>query len=240
MNVFVLGASGRLGTLITRELEENQIAWDKLSRDDLLSQATFLKKIAKHDKVIFIDVSLKEGTDSISKYLLDLLNENYPLQVLGFLTGVTDLLNETEEKLKSLALKIPVARLDNFSDGVFLLENIFKAKTPMGKTVLELIRALGYDIGIYEAHHKNKLDKPSGTAKHLQGILDLPNEKMASLRVGSLIGEHHIVMSRECEELRISHIAYERRLFAIAAVKYLKKMWELNGEAGYYDKTLLV
>ena len=44
MNVFVLGASGRLGTLITRELEENQIAWDKLSRDDLLSQATFLKK----------------------------------------------------------------------------------------------------------------------------------------------------------------------------------------------------
>lgn len=240
MNVFVLGASGRLGTLITHELEENNIAWQKLSRHDLKSQATFLKRISDFKKVIFIDVSLKEGTDSLSKCLLQIDNKKSSAQVLGLLTGVTDLLQRTEQNLESLSLKIPVARLDNFSDGVFLLENIFKAKTPLGITVIELIKALGYDVGIFEAHHKNKRDKPSGTAKHLQSILGLSQEKMASLRVGSIIGEHHVVMSRDCEELRISHIAYERRVFAIAAVTFLKKMWALNGKAGYYDKALLV
>ena len=129
--------------------------------------------------------------------------------------GTTGQSSEEEELIKMLTKICPVDRRTNFSRGIGALNEI----APFAMNMLE-----GCDIGIEEIHHNKKIDSPSGTAKTLCNILDIPYEKATSHRLGSMFGQHKIYFALEDEVLEITHTAYSKKIFAMGAIEAGKKM----------------
>ncbi len=82
----------------------------------------------------------------------------------------------------------------------------------------------GCDIGIEEIHHNKKIDSPSGTAKTLCDILELPYDKAVSQRLGTMFGQHKIYFALKDEMIEIVHTAYSKKIFAIGAIEAGKRM----------------
>ena len=98
----------------------------------------------------------------------------------------------------------------NFSLGV-------NALMAIAKQASELLS--GYDAEVVETHHNQKKDAPSGTAKRIGNVLGIGSEKIHSLRVGQVFGEHEIVFAANNEVVRISHAALSRACFASGALR---------------------
>jgi 4-hydroxy-tetrahydrodipicolinate reductase len=141
-----------------------------------------------------------------------------------------------------------IVKSGNMSLGVNLL----------GALVRQAARALGpdFDIEILEMHHRHKVDAPSGTAlllgeqaAHGRGI-DLAEHSVrsrdghtgprpegsigfATLRGGSVIGEHEVVFAGEGERIVLSHIAENRTIFARGAVR--AALWARGRKPGLFS-----
>jgi 4-hydroxy-tetrahydrodipicolinate reductase len=149
------------------------------------------------------------------------------------LIGTTGLEERHHAAIDSAALAIPVLQTFNTSLGVTLLTHL----------VREATARLGpdWDIEVLEMHHRMKVDAPSGTALQLaraaaegRGIaLDMHSERgrdgstgpraegaigFASLRGGTVAGDHSVILAGEHERLTLSHIAEDRSIFARGAV----------------------
>jgi 4-hydroxy-tetrahydrodipicolinate reductase len=147
-------------------------------------------------------------------------------------TGTTGLDAAQVAALRDAATTIPVWYARNMSTGVSLLQRILP----------EITRALaGYDIELVEAHHRHKVDAPSGTALMLaEAILSGLGERethpfvhgreghaprqpgeigIHAIRGGGNTGEHTVVFASDEEEVRISHRAYSRSVFAAGAIR---------------------
>jgi 4-hydroxy-tetrahydrodipicolinate reductase len=133
--------------------------------------------------------------------------------------------------LRGLAETVPVWYARNMSAGVSLLQRILP----------EVTRALaGFDIEVLEAHHRHKVDAPSGTALMLAeailaGLATNPSsfvhgrEGVAprdageigfhAIRGGGNPGEHTVLFASDQEEVRISHRAFSRQVFAAGAIR---------------------
>jgi 4-hydroxy-tetrahydrodipicolinate reductase len=145
------------------------------------------------------------------------------------------------------AEKIPVLQTGNTSLGVTLLAHLVReAASRLGED---------WDIEIAESHHRMKVDAPSGTALLLgeaaakgRGI-DLANHSargrdgitgarrvgdigFASLRGGSVAGDHSVLFLGESERLSLSHLAEDRSIFARGAVRAAQ--WLIGRSAGRY------
>jgi 4-hydroxy-tetrahydrodipicolinate reductase len=162
--------------------------------------------------------------------------------------GTTGLTAVQEREIAGYAKKIPIVRSGNMSLGVNLLAAL----------VEEAARKLcdDYDIEILEAHHRDKVDAPSGTALLLgraaaagRGI-DLDKRSVyrrdgqagarkagdigfASLRGGGIVGEHSVIFAGSQEVLTLSHSAIDRGLFAKGAVAAAK--WAIGKAPGLYS-----
>jgi len=161
--------------------------------------------------------------------------------------GTTGLAEEHFVMLAEAAKVIPVLQSGNFSLGVTL----------MAYLVREAAARLGteWDIEVLEMHHRLKVDAPSGTAKLLgetaadaRGI-DLAanmesgrhgqtgarregNIGFATLRGGTVAGEHSVIFAGPEERLTLSHSAENRMIFARGAVK--AACWLIGKPAGRY------
>ena len=158
----------------------------------------------------------------------------------------TGLSEEQLAAVKEAATKIPVFFSSNMSLGVAVLAALTKkAAAVLGDT---------YDIEIVEMHHNQKLDAPSGTALMLAdaakaGLAFEPEyvtdrytrrqkrEKkeigIASLRGGTVVGEHSVLFAGEQEVITLSHSAQSRSVFAggaLAAARFL-----IGKPAGLYN-----
>ena len=105
-----------------------------------------------------------------------------------------------------------------------------------------------FDIEMTEAHHRNKIDAPSGTVKFLaeqiakQENLSISLNRtskrednelgIASIRGGSVFGEHTVHFMGEFEEISITHKALSRSLFAKGALTLGR--WLMSKSAGQY------
>ena len=144
---------------------------------------------------------------------------------------------------------IPIVRAGNFSLGVNMLMGL----------VEQAARALGpeaYDIEIFEAHHRRKVDAPAGTALMLgqaaaagrgvdlaevsrrgrDGITGprVPGEiGFTVMRGGGIVGEHSVSFVSEDETLTLSHSARSRGLFAGGALAAAR--WVAGQTPGEYD-----
>lgn len=116
----------------------------------------------------------------------------------------------------------------NFSVGVAAFAAIVAAATRALKS------APGFDAHLVETHHTAKKDAPSGTAATLGKLAsaewgrDIP---ITSIRTGSVPGTHEFVFDAPFEQIRIEHLARDRRVFADGAL--LAAKW-LIGKAGMF------
>jgi len=161
--------------------------------------------------------------------------------------GTTGISAEDEERIAAAGRHCVTVKSGNMSLGVNLVQQL----------VREAARALDedFDIEVVEMHHKHKVDAPSGTALMLgraaaegRGI-DLDSRSVrvrdgqtgprpvgaigfATLRGGSVVGEHSVVLAGEGERIVISHIAQDRSIFARGAVK--AALWARGRKPGFY------
>ena len=119
----------------------------------------------------------------------------------------------------------------NFSLGVNVFERIVERAAAL------LARVPGFDAHIVETHHSAKKDAPSGTAATLQktaaaawgGGREIP---ITSVRTGSVPGNHEFICDAPFEQIRLEHIARDRRVFAEGAL--VAAAW-LIGRHGVYS-----
>lgn len=139
----------------------------------------------------------------------------------------------------------PVARAVRESDGAMFWAPNFSLGVNVFWRACEhaarlLAGAEGIAPHILETHHAAKLDAPSGTALELQrrvasalGDTEVP---VTSVRVGSVPGTHELVFDGTFEQLRIEHVARDRRVFAegaLRAAEWLAGRWR-QGARGVF------
>ena len=147
------------------------------------------------------------------------------------------------------ARAVAIVRAGNFSLGVNMLMGLVEqAARRLGPD--------GYDIEIFEAHHRRKVDAPSGTAlmlgeaaargrnveldkvaRHARDGITGPRPTgeigFSVMRGGGVIGEHSVTFAADEEILTLSHSARDRGLFARGAVAAAR--WVAGRPAGEYD-----
>ncbi|MEP1206940.1 MAG: 4-hydroxy-tetrahydrodipicolinate reductase [Rhizobiaceae bacterium] len=163
--------------------------------------------------------------------------------------GTTGCSDEDEAKFSAAARHARIVKSGNMSLGVNLLAVLVRQAA-------KALAATDFDIEVVEMHHKHKIDAPSGTAlllgeaaatgrnvnlhEHAVKVRDGitgPREAgsigFATLRGGSVIGEHSVMFAGEGETIEITHRATDRLLFARGAVK--AALWAHDKKAGRYD-----
>lgn len=163
--------------------------------------------------------------------------------------GSTGLSPEQDTEILKAAETVAIVRSGNFSLGVNILIGLVE------HAALRL-DARDWDIEITEAHHRRKVDAPSGTALMLGEAAasgrneDLDDVRAApwdgitgaresgkigfsSIRAGGIIGDHTVLFASDDEVLTLSHSAIDRSLFARGAVA--AAAWVRNRKPGLYD-----
>lgn len=156
---------------------------------------------------VVIDVTSPEGLSSLLPRL-----SGQPLVI-----GTTGAL--PQDAIASYGQHAAVAIVPNFSVGVPLLTAL----------VEQAAAALppGWDIEVVEAHHNQKKDAPSGTARRLMHAITQATgtEPPAhSLRVGDTFGEHTVWLCGPGERLELKHVATRREVFAIGALRWAAQL----------------
>ena len=132
--------------------------------------------------------------------------------------GTTGLSEEDKGKIKEASANIPIVLSPNMSVGVNLLFKLVEDATKiLGKE---------YEISILEAHHAEKKDAPSGTAKEMERIAKSINPDsdiaVSSVREGEIVGEHTITFESDTDLLERTHSAKTRDIFAKGALQAAK------------------
>ena len=235
MKVAVAGAGGKMGRAVI----------DAVQADKSLALASSFdigddvaKAIAASDVVV--DFTRPEGT---------LANLEHCLKAgKGMVIGTTGFSDSQRKAIADAAKRIPIVLSPNFAVGV---NAVFKlAETAAG------ILGDDYDIEIIEAHHRHKVDAPSGTALQLGQIIA---EKMKrslkkeakhgregdvgarpakeigfhAIRGGDIVGEHTVVFAGAGERVEVTVRSQSRATYAggaLRAVKFVK-----GKKNGLYD-----
>jgi len=208
IKISLLGFNGKLGSLIKNEISSN----DKYHFVEGIRRDISINEITD----VIVDVSSKEGTYNLIKYLLD-NNINKPL-----LIGTTGLEDGTIKLIKLYSIKNPVGLISNFSSGINKVNKLLQEINKLG---------LDWKFSMVEKHHSNKKDSPSGTAKSFINILNRECS-INSEREGDTIGFHQLKIENDDEEIIISHNAKSRSLFAKGSLNYIN--WIINKKQGLY------
>jgi 4-hydroxy-tetrahydrodipicolinate reductase len=162
--------------------------------------------------------------------------------------GTTGLSAADEAKIKDAANEAVIVKSGNMSLGVNLLAALTKR---VAKTLDQ-----SFDIEILEMHHNQKVDAPSGTALLLGNAaaegrgIDLETHKVmsrvgrtgarkagdigfATLRGGSVVGEHSVMFAGPAERLELVHKAEDRMIFARGALHAAQ--WARGQKPGLYS-----
>lgn len=166
----------------------------------------------------------------------------------GIVIGTTGFTVEEEEELLSAQSSAAMCKAANFSTGVNVCLNLLqKAAEILGDD---------YDVEVYEAHHRHKVDAPSGTALAMgqavadgldrdlrsvavygregqTGARDKETIGFATVRGGDVVGDHTVMFLGEGERVEITHKASSRMSFARGAVR--AAAWLQSQKPGLYE-----
>jgi 4-hydroxy-tetrahydrodipicolinate reductase len=165
---------------------------------------------------------------------------------VALMVGTTGLDAATQERLDAAAARIPILVSANTSLALnVLLDLVERAAGALPS---------GYDIEIFEAHHRHKVDAPSGTALVLgeaaargrgerlprpaaltgaqPGARGTGGIGFSVVRGGDVVGEHDVRFLGAGEQLRLTHVATDRAIFARGAVAAAG--WLVGRPAGRY------
>lgn len=256
--IAVLGAAGRMGravitavqanaqTSVTRAFERNGAAEVGRDAGELAGLDALGVTIGDQlnapapDYDVLIDFTRPEATLAALDACV--------AQGRGMVIGTTGFTQDQLSRIDDAAKQIAIVKAGNFSLGINLCMHL----------VEQAARTLGaaFDIEVIEAHHKHKVDAPSGTALMLgeaaaQGAgIDMSKDAVyerygqtgarpagsigfSTVRGGDVVGEHSVLFLGEGERVEITHKASSRMNFANGAVR--AAAWVAARKPGLYD-----
>jgi 4-hydroxy-tetrahydrodipicolinate reductase len=258
MRLIVAGAGGRMGRALTRVISDTPGAiltgaLEAPGSELLGKDAGMLAGLPENGVKLSADLwSLSANADGILDFTVPgatianvaIAAERGLIHVIG----TTGLSASDDAVIKSVTKRAIVVKSGNMSLGVNLLAALVK----------RVAQSLddSFDIEILEMHHKAKVDAPSGTAlllgeaaaegrkialdKHsargrdgLTGARKAGDIGFASLRGGSVTGDHSVIFAGPMERIELTHRAEDRTMFAQGAVK--AAMWARNQKPGFYS-----
>ena len=257
MRLIVVGAAGRMGRTLVRVIAETPGvtlagAIERAGAPETGDDSGALAGLKPNGVPIVADpLPVFANADGV-------LDFTVPAATLGFaelaaqarivhVIGTTGLSADDETKIAAAARHAVVVKSGNMSLGVNLLASL----------VRQAAKALDadFDIEVLEMHHRHKVDAPSGTALMLGRAaaegrnIDLSQHAVrvrdghtgarnrgaigfATLRGGSVVGEHSVIFAGEGETIELTHKASDRALFARGAVK--AALWGRDRKPGLY------
>ncbi len=258
INIGVIGAGGRMGRMLIEAIQDNpqtilSAAIERQGSSLVGADAGEVASIGRIDiKIVddlvaviddidvLIDFSLPEATEQN----MQICAEHKVAMVIGT-TGF----NEQQEQVLTEASKhIAIVYAGNYSTGVNLsLKLLGMAAKAFGNEA---------DVEIIEAHHKHKIDAPSGTAYMMAEAVaeargqDLKNVAVYgregqtgarkegtigihAIRGGEIIGDHTVMFIADGEVVEITHRARARMTFAAGAVR--ASTWIAQKKSGQYN-----
>jgi 4-hydroxy-tetrahydrodipicolinate reductase len=246
LNIAIAGCAGRMGrALIDAATQSGDRVVGGTERDASINvpgiRVAASAKDAAADAQIWIDFT----TPAATLTALDALRDT---PVRAAIIGTTGLSADEQARVDAHASRIAIVRSGNFSLGVNLLAALTEqAAQRLGKD---------WDIEIVEAHHRRKVDAPSGTALLLgDAAAKGRNVKLADVRLkphdgvtgprteggigfsvirgGGIFGEHDVKFAAEREVLTLSHQALDRAVFADGALAAAR--WAADKAPGLYS-----
>ena len=259
LKIVVTGASGRMGRTLIREIAQGSgitlcgalemeghpnLGLDSgslagMQPNGIRLTADPLTLLASAQAVVDFT------TPMVSTMLAELAAQARIVHVIGT-TGFDD---KAEARIAAAARHAVIVKSGNMSMGV----NLLAALTERAAKSLA-----DYDVEVLEMHHRNKVDAPSGTAlllgeaaargrgialgKHAvktrEGHTGARRDNdigFATLRGGSVVGEHSVILAGTGERITLSHSAEDRSIFAHGALTAAK--WGHGKKPGLYSMT---
>jgi len=257
IKIVIAGSGGRMG----RELLEGTIQADDLELHAALEHSDSVLVGRDAGELCGAAGGVKVSTDVAAALqgadvMIDFTRPEGTLQHLdlcvgmgvNMVVGTTGLTPQQKAKLGEAAQHIGIVFAPNMSVGVNLT---FKLLEIAAKVLSE-----GYDIEIIEAHHRHKVDAPSGTAlgmgeavaralgrdlaqcavygrEGVTGERDPSTIGFATVRGGDIVGDHTVMFAGTGERVEITHRASSRATFAQGALRAARFLQE--NKAGLYN-----
>lgn len=260
MKIAIAGAAGRMGRVLTRIVHETPgaVLAGGLEPPGSPNAGADLGELAGLGTlgiaVTDDPLTLATGIDGIIDFTVPAasvaLSEITAQARIVHVIGTTGIGEDGEAKIRAAARHARIVKSGNMSLGVNLLAAMVrKVAATLGED---------FDIEVLEMHHRHKIDAPSGTALLLgqaaaegRGI-DLRQHAIrsrdghtgprpagdigfATLRGGSVVGEHTVMFAGAAERIELSHRAESRDIFARGAVK--AALWAMDRKPGLYSMT---
>ena len=233
--IAINGSNGRMGQALIEAVKLNP----NVSQGSILNRGDDIERVLK-DFDVLIDFTRPEAT----------LNALSVCQSAGkaMVIGTTGFSDDALKAIDQASSDIPIVFAPNMSVGVNLTLKLLE-------TTAKVIGA-DSNIEIVEAHHRHKVDAPSGTALKMGEVIanalgrDLsecavygregteePRDRktigFSSIRGGDVVGEHTVTFFMEGERVEITHKASSRMTYANGAVK--ASQWLTDQENGLYS-----
>lgn len=258
MRIAVVGCSGRMGLSLIKAVDASEstqlsVAISRPESDSIGKDAGELAGIGK--KNIFIINDLALVTDQFD-VLIDFTRPEPSMDYIELcrqagkkiVIGTTGYNEEQKSIINETAKEIAIVLAPNMSIGVNLsLKLLEMAAKVMGDYT---------DIEVIEAHHRHKVDAPSGTALRMGEVIakslgrdlkdcaiygregntgerDRKTIGFSTIRAGDIVGEHTVMFADEGERVEITHKASSRMTFANGAVR--AAIWLKEKNNGLYD-----
>jgi 4-hydroxy-tetrahydrodipicolinate reductase len=246
--VAVAGASGRMGHMLIEAIGQSHDCILSGALDLPTSPAVGTDASASLGKAsgVLVTGNLQTGLQN-SKYLIDFTRPEGTLahlkvcQALGLkaVIGTTGFSDAEKVEIQAIAKDMAIVMAPNMSVGV----NVTLKLLEMAAKAL----ATGYDIEIVEAHHRHKVDAPSGTALKMGEVIadalgrnlkdcavyaregvtgerDPSSIGFATIRGGDIVGDHTVLFAGTGERIEVTHKSSSRATYAqgsLRAVRFL-------------------
>jgi 4-hydroxy-tetrahydrodipicolinate reductase len=258
MKIAVTGAAGRMGRELIRAVHarDDCVLAGAIEQEGSLAlgqDAGLLAGLGKVGVVIGDDApELFAKVDAVLDFTVPAASVDFAALAANarnvLVLGTTGLTAEDEAKVEAAARHAAIVRSGNMSLGVNLL-------AALTRKVAEALDA-DFDIEVLEMHHRHKVDAPSGTALMLgraaaegrgakldevsvrtrdghTGARRRGDIGFATLRGGSVVGEHSVLFAADGEVIELKHRAADRGIFARGAVK--AALWARGKPPGLYS-----
>ena len=256
--IAVVGAAGRMGKTLIEAVAQAEGARlsAAIDRPDSSLIGADVGELAGQGKIGVTLVGDLAAVTADFDVLIDFTHPSVTLKNLevcrqagkAMVIGTTGFSPEEKQLLAEAGKQIPIVFAANFSVGVNLcLKLLDTAARVLGDDV---------DIEIIEAHHRHKVDAPSGTAlrmgevvanalgRDLQKVAVYGREGQtgareretigfATVRAGDVVGDHTVLFAADGERVEITHKASSRMTFAKGAVR--SALWLQGRSPALYD-----
>ncbi|MBF0097420.1 MAG: 4-hydroxy-tetrahydrodipicolinate reductase [Magnetococcales bacterium] len=259
VEIGIIGVGGRMGRMLVQAVQEKGRECRLVAASERADSSLLGQDAGEVAGVGGIGVPILSDTGRLfatGRVVIDFTRPEVTLACLAqarqlgcaLVIGTTGFDASGRAQIAEAAKEIPIVMAPNFSVGVNL----------MMRVVAEMAQVLeeSFDIEIIEAHHRHKVDAPSGTALGLgrsiaqaigrdlgevavYGREGMTGERerqtigFATVRGGDIVGDHTVLFAGEGERVEVTHRASSRMTFAKGAVR--AAIWLAGRRSGLYD-----